>query len=306
MLASPTTRIASAMAAFWPAPLEQVADRAERLARSSRAAAWSASVSAPAARDRADVLRRHRDRAVDQVAPAGDQLVVVAADELRPGEVGVLRLRPGDGDEVAQRVGVVARQEVADVDDHLRATRRTCGPPSSGTRCETTSVGRLSSPSAPGRRRRGRPRPSYPSRIDRPDHRVEDDVVLAHEVVATGPPGRTTTAATPRGRRCAGPTRSTPTGSRSPRRTRRRAACRLGRSQPVERDRDAPVEVAGDRPRLQVVEQVLAELQHVGPPVGRGSAATRRAPRRSAGRSRKKCSVSTNSGVSPLIFDCAG
>ena len=26
----------------------------------------------------------------------------------------------------------------------------------------------------------------------------------------------------------------------------------------------------------------------------------------SAGRSRKKCWVSTNSGVSPLIFDCAG
>src|ERR1700741_2070715 len=44
-------------------------------------------------RDRPDVLRRERDRAVDQVAPGRDQLVVVAADELAPGEVGVLGFR---------------------------------------------------------------------------------------------------------------------------------------------------------------------------------------------------------------------
>ncbi len=34
----------------------------------------------------------------------------------------------------------------------------------------------------------------------------------------------------------------------------------------VERNRHAPVEVPGDRPRLQVVEQVAGELQHVRPP----------------------------------------
>src|ERR671926_3128 len=56
---------------------------------------------------------------IASVAPAGHQLVVVAPQELRPGEVGVLALRPGRGDEVAQRVGVVAGQEVAHVDDHL-------------------------------------------------------------------------------------------------------------------------------------------------------------------------------------------
>jgi hypothetical protein len=56
-------------------------------------------------RDAADVLRHQRQRAVDQVAPAGHELGVVARDELLPGEVGVAALRPGDGQVVAQRVG---------------------------------------------------------------------------------------------------------------------------------------------------------------------------------------------------------
>jgi hypothetical protein len=47
-----------------------------------------------AVRDGADVLRCHGDRAVDEVAPARDELVVVAPEELGPGEVGVLRLGP--------------------------------------------------------------------------------------------------------------------------------------------------------------------------------------------------------------------
>jgi hypothetical protein len=55
---------------------------------------------------------------IDRVAPAGDQFVVVATQELRPREVGVLRLGAGHGDEVTQCVGVVALQEVTHVDHH--------------------------------------------------------------------------------------------------------------------------------------------------------------------------------------------
>src|SRR5690625_2276973 len=64
-----------------------------------------------------DVLGGHRDGTVDEVAPGGDQLVVVAAYELGPGEVCVLGLGAGGHDVVPQRVGGVALQEVAHVDD---------------------------------------------------------------------------------------------------------------------------------------------------------------------------------------------
>src|SRR5436853_551325 len=37
----------------------------------------------------------------------------------------------------------------------------------------------------------------------------------------------------------------------------------------VERNGHAPVQVPGDRPRLQVVEEVEGELEHVRPPVAR-------------------------------------
>ena len=101
-----------------PVAGQQVADRREgaRRRRQQRAVGVG---QLTGRRDGADVLRRHRHRPVDQVAPAGDELVVVAAEELRPGEVGVLVLRAGDGDEVAQRVGVVAGEEVAHVDDDV-------------------------------------------------------------------------------------------------------------------------------------------------------------------------------------------
>ena len=130
---------------------------------------------------------------------------------------------------------------------------------------ETTSVGRFSAPSDPGL-------PSLAAlaavaeQHRGPDLGVEDDVVLAHEVVGLRvrrlPPG-------PPGVRVAG----------APRPLDRRRQVADDRVEPdvdplvrpvppaVQRDRHAPVEVTGDGPRLQVAEQVQRELQHVGPPL---------------------------------------
>jgi len=121
----------------------------------------------------------------------GDQLVVVAADELGPGEVGVLGLGAGHRQVVAQRVHVVAVEEVAHVDDdvagrgelaalHLQVLARH----HLGRRLE-------------GAERAGRAVPvtlaAVAEQDGRPDLGVEDDVVLAHEVeglgVGTLPPG---------------------------------------------------------------------------------------------------------------------
>src|SRR5690606_41529655 len=68
-------------------------------------------------RDLPDVLVDHGGGPVDEISPPGDELAVGAADELGPREVAVLVLRAGDGDEVAQRVGLVALEDVAHVDD---------------------------------------------------------------------------------------------------------------------------------------------------------------------------------------------
>ena len=53
---------------------------------------------------------------VDQIAPGGDQFVIVAPDELAPGEVGVLVLGSRHRDVVAERVHVIAREEVTHID----------------------------------------------------------------------------------------------------------------------------------------------------------------------------------------------
>ena len=63
-----------------------------------------------------EVALRVRERAVDEIAPVREQLVVVAPQELRPREVAVLRLGPGGGEEVANGIRVVALEHVADVD----------------------------------------------------------------------------------------------------------------------------------------------------------------------------------------------
>ena len=56
----------------------------------------------------AEVAIGVRQRSVDEVAPVREELVVVPAQELRPREVAVLRLGAGRGEEIADRVRVVA------------------------------------------------------------------------------------------------------------------------------------------------------------------------------------------------------
>ena len=119
LFTSPTTRIASAIAARWRC-------RPSRSPTVSKPRAYDGQhglvdrLEVAGGRDLAEALGDHRRGPVDQVAPARDQLGVGALHELRPGEVGVGGLRAGRADEVAQRVGLVARQHVAD-QDHVAA-----------------------------------------------------------------------------------------------------------------------------------------------------------------------------------------
>ena len=96
------------------------------------------------------------ERAVDEVAPVREQLVVVAAHELVPREVGVLRLRPAGGQVVAQRVRVVAAEEVARPRSRGRGSCETSSPPSSGTRSRRRSSAGAGRP-CPRRARRPSP-----------------------------------------------------------------------------------------------------------------------------------------------------
>ena len=86
----------------------------------SRSTSRSASVQLAGLGHGAEVAVGARQRAVNEVAPVGHELVVVSPHELRPGEVAVLRLGPGRRQEVPERVGVVALEEVADVDRRRR------------------------------------------------------------------------------------------------------------------------------------------------------------------------------------------
>ena len=129
----------------------------------------------------AEVLVRALERPVDEIAPGRNELVVVPAHELGPREVGVLRLGTRDGDEVAQRVGVVSAQEVAHEDRDVPA------------RAELLALHReeLARGDVVGQLERA---PSgaelavlpVAEQNARPDHRVEHDVVLAHEVRVLG------------------------------------------------------------------------------------------------------------------------
>ena len=91
-------------------------------------------VSARRLGDGAEVPVGVRQRPVDEVAPVREQLVVVAPDELGPGEVGVLRLRalPRSGSSAAGRGrsgrGSRGRRSCG------RGSSRTASPPCSGTR----------------------------------------------------------------------------------------------------------------------------------------------------------------------------
>ena len=218
-------------------------------------------------RNRADILVRHRDRPVDQVAPFVGQLEVDPADELLPGEVRVLVLGPVHGDEVAQGVRTEVAQEIADV-DHVPARAGQLGAGHGQELRGDDLGGQVQRPE-----RGGRAAPiALTVRTEQdagPDHRVEGDVVLAHEVVRLGvrigpepPPGvRVTRPLGPLDRR-----RQVADHGIEPH-VDALHRCRL----PVgQRDRHPPVEVTGDRPGSQFGEQVLAELQHVGTPVGAG------------------------------------
>ena len=105
---------------------------------------------------RPEVAVRVRQRAVDEVAPVREQLVVVAPDELGPGEVGVLRLGARGDQVVAERVRVVALEEVAERRSRAAGSTRTACPPSSGTRSRRRRPG--------GRASRCRRRPPRPRR----------------------------------------------------------------------------------------------------------------------------------------------
>ena len=135
----------------------------------------------------------------------------------------------------------------------------------------------------------------------RPDHGVEDDVVLALEVVVLGvgvlPP-------LPPGVGLAG-------GGRPLDRGRQVADHRVEPDVDAlvlvlgvagHRDPHPPVEVAGDRPRTQLVEQREREVAHVRTPVVvAGDPAAQRSA--NCGRSRNRCLVSRNSGTLPSICE---
>ena len=78
---------------FLPVPLDQPADGGEAGNR-RRQQRTVLVVHVLAGRDLTDVRGQQTHRPVHQVPPTGDELVIVAADELRPGEVGVLGLGP--------------------------------------------------------------------------------------------------------------------------------------------------------------------------------------------------------------------
>ena len=220
----------------------------------------------PCRRDRPDVLGRERDRAVHQVAPGRDQLVVVAADELAPGEVGVLVLRPGHGHVVAQRVHVVAGQEVPDVDDHRAGGGELAAL--HGQVLARDHLGRQVQRAERAGLAAAGAAPAVAEQHGRPDLGVEDDVVLAHEVVRLGvrlvPPG-------PPGVRVAAAPGPLDGRGQVPDHRVEPDVDPLVRPVPpaVERNGHAPVQVPRDRPRLQVVQEVEGELEHVRPPVAR-------------------------------------
>ena len=122
-----------------------------------------------------------RQRAVHQVAPVGEELVVVAPHELGPREVGVLRLGARRDEVVAERVGVVAVEEVTD-EDRVLTARRELLPLHRQELGRDHVVGKLE------RREAGAvlAARAVPEQDRRPDHRVEDDVVLPLEVGVLG------------------------------------------------------------------------------------------------------------------------
>ncbi len=106
-----------------------------------------------------------------QIAPGGQQFVVVLAPEVVPGEVGVPVLGGVHREVVAQRIGIVPLQIVGQPHGEVAAHREFL----------TFQVEILV-----GRDVVGQVEVAIPHKHGRPDDGVKGDVVLADEVVATG------------------------------------------------------------------------------------------------------------------------
>ena len=228
--------------------------------------------------DGAEVAVRVDERAVDEVAPVREQLVVVAAHELVPREVGVLRLGAAGGEVVAQRVRVVAAEEVRDPDREVAARRRllplhrqVLARDDVRRQVQVALAGAELAAGAVAEQHRG------------PDHGVEDDVVLAHEVVVARV--RVLPPLPPRVRRAAVVRPLDARGEVAdhgvepdvdPLRVLRIA---------VDRHGHAPVDVARHRARLQLAHEPEREVLDVRPPAFlRGQPAPRAGRRTRAGR----------------------
>ena len=190
-------------------------------------------------------------RAVDKIPPRADQFVVVAPHELRPGEVCVLRLGSRDGEVVAQRVRVVAGKEVADEDLMTSAVAELLA--FHGQKLARDDVV-------------GQIEVSGPKKDGRPDHSVEGDVVLAHEVVAPGvgalPPAlpglRIVVHLSPFDAR----------GEVTDDRVKPHIQpLHLSVLPPRQGNRDSPVDVASDSAWLEIGDEVGRERPHVWAPV---------------------------------------
>src|SRR5215210_3549768 len=202
-----------------------------------------------------------RECPVDEVSPGGDELVVVAAHEIRPRKVAVLRLGARDDEKEAQSVGVVPAEDVTDVDDDV------------STRAELPAFHGevLAGDDVVGEDEIAAAAPEFAAgpvaeEDARPDHGVERDIVLAHEVVVTRI--RVLPPLAPRIRI---------PGARGP-----LDACREVADDGVEPDVDAlsvllvvsgnrnsyaPVEITRDWTRFEIVHEVQREAADVRAPI---------------------------------------
>ena len=211
--------------------------------------------------DLAELLGDHGGGAVDQVAPAGDELAVGAAHELCPREVGVRGLGAGGADEVAQGVGLVAREEVAHVDDDAVRGRELLALHREELRGDNLG-GQVEDAQVTGGATL-RALAVVAKHLGGPDLGVEDDVVLAHEVVGQGlgvvPPLAPRLGVAGAARPLDGGAQVADDGVEP-------HVEALGGLVLPAGDRDAPVDVARHRAGTDVLEEVLGELDDVGAP----------------------------------------
>ena len=135
-------------------------------------------------RNLTEVLKRHRNGAVDQVAPAIGEFIIDAADKFIPGEVRVVVFRTGHGDEVAQGIWAKLRQEILDIDDNALGggeLRTRHGQVLRGDnfrrQIQLAVLVKLTALVALA---------GIAQKLGRPDLGVEGDVVLALEVIVAG------------------------------------------------------------------------------------------------------------------------